>query len=162
MWSFHSQWWFGLPCHLLVLVHCVFWSPVNADIYQDILEHFMLPSADKLYGEADFIFSAGLGTCTHCQRYQKLVQWPCVTVLDWPVNSPDLNPRESIQEEDETPDPTMQMSWRPLSMQPGLHYTWAVPQADCLHVTPHWCSNSCKRRPFCHTCHTFQKPAISV
>ncbi len=26
VWSFHSQWWFGLPCHLLVLVHCVFWS----------------------------------------------------------------------------------------------------------------------------------------
>ncbi len=24
--SFYSQW-FGLPCHLLVLVHCVFWSP---------------------------------------------------------------------------------------------------------------------------------------
>ncbi len=29
----------------------------------------------------------------------------------------------------------------------GLRYTWAVPQADCLHATPHWCSNSCKRRP---------------
>ncbi len=27
VWSFPSQWWFGLPCHLLVLVHCVFWSP---------------------------------------------------------------------------------------------------------------------------------------
>ncbi len=27
VWSFHSQWWFGLPCHLLVLVSCVFWSP---------------------------------------------------------------------------------------------------------------------------------------
>ncbi len=27
VWSFHSRWWFGLPCHLLVLVHCVFWSP---------------------------------------------------------------------------------------------------------------------------------------
>ncbi len=27
LWSFYSQWWFGLPCHLLVLVHCVFWSP---------------------------------------------------------------------------------------------------------------------------------------
>ncbi len=26
VWSFHSQWWFGLPCHLLVLVHWVFWS----------------------------------------------------------------------------------------------------------------------------------------
>ncbi len=29
----------------------------------------------------------------------------------------------------------------------GFHYTWAVPQADCLHATPRWCSNSCKRRP---------------
>ncbi len=27
VWSFHSQWWFGLPCHLLVLLHFVFWSP---------------------------------------------------------------------------------------------------------------------------------------
>ncbi len=29
VWSFRSQWWFGLPCHLLVLVHCVFWSPLS-------------------------------------------------------------------------------------------------------------------------------------
>ncbi len=27
VWSFHSQWWFGVPWRLLVLVHCVFWSP---------------------------------------------------------------------------------------------------------------------------------------
>ncbi len=27
VWRFHSHWWFELPCHLLVLVHCVFWSP---------------------------------------------------------------------------------------------------------------------------------------
>ncbi len=72
VWSFHSQWWFGLPCHLLVLVHCVFWSPQS--------------------------LSRG--------------RW-------------------------ETPDPTMQMTWRPLSKHPGLHYTWAVPQTDHLHATPH-------------------------
>ncbi len=35
----------------------------------------MLPSADKLYGDADFIFQ---------------------TVLDWPTNSPDLNPIENL------------------------------------------------------------------
>ncbi len=29
-------------------------------IYQDILEHFMLPSADKLYGDADLIFQQDL------------------------------------------------------------------------------------------------------
>ncbi len=35
-------------------------STVNADIYQDILEHFMLPSADKFYGDADFILQQDL------------------------------------------------------------------------------------------------------
>ncbi len=29
-------------------------------IYQEILEHFMLSSADKLYGDADFIFQQDL------------------------------------------------------------------------------------------------------
>ncbi len=27
--SFHSLWWFGVKCHLLVLVHCVFWKPTS-------------------------------------------------------------------------------------------------------------------------------------
>ncbi len=27
--SFHSLWWFGVRCHLLVLVHCVFWKPTS-------------------------------------------------------------------------------------------------------------------------------------
>ncbi len=35
---------------------CFLKFTVNAAIYQDILEHFMLYSADKLYGDADFIF----------------------------------------------------------------------------------------------------------
>ncbi len=26
---FHSLWWFGVQCHLLVLVHCVFWKPTS-------------------------------------------------------------------------------------------------------------------------------------
>ncbi len=39
---------------------CFLKSTVNAAIYQDILEHFMLPSADKLYGDADYIFQQDL------------------------------------------------------------------------------------------------------
>ncbi len=27
--SFHSLWWFGMQCHLLVLVHFVFWKPTS-------------------------------------------------------------------------------------------------------------------------------------
>ena len=33
---------------------CLIQSKVNAPIYQDVLEHFMLPSADKLYGDVGF------------------------------------------------------------------------------------------------------------
>ncbi len=53
---------------------CFLKSTVNAAINQDILEHFMLPFADKLYGDANFIFQQDIGTCPHCQRYQNLVQ----------------------------------------------------------------------------------------
>ncbi len=71
-----------------------------------------------------FHFPAGLGSCPHCQRYQKLVQWPwrycawLASKLAWP--EPHRESMGYCQEEDETPDPTMQMTWRPLSKQPGL------------------------------------------
>ncbi len=73
-----------------------------------------------------FHFPAGLGTCPHCQRYQKLVQWPwcyfawLARKLAWP--EPHRESMGYCQEEDETPDPTMQMTWRPLSKKPGLPY----------------------------------------
>ncbi len=138
---FHSLWWFGVQCHLLVLVHCVFLKTnVTAPVYQEILEHFMLPSDDQLFKDADFIFQQGFAPAHTAKRTKSWLNDHGVTVLDWPANSPDLNPTE-IQ------DTTMQMTWRPLSKQPGLHYTWAVPQTDHLHATPHWCSNSCKRKP---------------
>ncbi len=39
---------------------CFLRSKVNPAIYQDIFEQFMLPSADKLYGDADLIFQQDL------------------------------------------------------------------------------------------------------
>ncbi len=39
---------------------CFLKSTVNAAIHQEILEHFMFPSADKLYGYADLIFQQDL------------------------------------------------------------------------------------------------------
>ncbi len=77
---------------------CFLKSTVNAAIYQEILEHFMLPSADKLYK---------FGTCSHCQRYQKLVQWPwcycawLASKLAWP--EPHRESMGYCQEEDERP-----------------------------------------------------------
>ncbi len=69
---------------------CFLKSTVNAAIYQEILEHFMLPSADKLYGDADFIFQQNLAPA-HTAKGTKSWFSDRVTVLDWPANSPDLN-----------------------------------------------------------------------
>ncbi|KAJ7324578.1 hypothetical protein JRQ81_017598 [Phrynocephalus forsythii] len=67
---------------------CFIKSRVNAAIYREILEHCMLPSADKLYGDADFIFKQDLGpVCTAKTWFSD----HRITVLDWPANSPDLN-----------------------------------------------------------------------
>ncbi len=67
------------------------------------MEHFMLPSADKLYGDADFIFQQDLAPAHTAKCTKSWFNDHGVTVLDWPANSPDLNPIE-------TPDPMMQMT----------------------------------------------------
>ncbi len=96
VWSFHSQWWFGLPCH------CWCWSTVFSEVHsqrshlQEILEHFMLPSADKLYGDADFIFQQHLAPAHTAKGTKSWFNDHGITVLDWPAKSPDLNPIENL------------------------------------------------------------------
>ncbi len=74
---------------------CFLKSTVNAAIYQEILEHFMLPSADKLYGDADFLFQQDLAPAHTAKGTKSWFNDHSVTVLDWPANSPDLNPIEN-------------------------------------------------------------------
>ncbi len=113
-----------------------------------------------------FHFPAGLGTCTHCQRYQKLVQWPrCYCAwLAWSEH------RESVmycQEEDER-HLTQQCIW------PEGHY-----QSILSFITPEQCHRLIVSMPrridavihakggptkyWVHRNeHSFQKPDISV
>ncbi len=75
---------------------CFLKSTINAAIYQEILEHFILPSADKLYGDADFIFQQDLAPAHTAKGTKSWFNDHGVIVLDWPANLPDLNPIENL------------------------------------------------------------------
>ncbi len=131
---------------------CFLKSTVNAAIYQELLEHFMLPSADKLY-EMVISFSSRTWHLPTLPKVPKAGSMTMVllcligqqTLLTW---TPHRESMGHCQEEDERHQ-TQQCRWPEGRYQSnlGFHYTWEVPQADCLHTTPHWCSNSCKTRP---------------
>ncbi len=82
---------------------------IPAPVYQEMLEHFMLPSADKLHGDADFFFQQDLAPA-HTAKGPKagsMTMCYCAWLtskLAWPEPH-----RESRWE---TPDPTIQMTWR--------------------------------------------------
>ncbi len=119
-WNFHIYFTF-ITCKvrhlLLVLIPCFIKSRVNAAIYQEILERFLLPSAEKLYGDTDFIFQQEFSTCPQYQNHSQsglltmillslIVQQTCLTWTPYGTNG--IFSRESW----ETVDPTIQTSWR--------------------------------------------------
>ncbi len=170
-WSFHSRWWFGL--HVI----CWCWSTVFSEVHSQrshLPGHFRALHASfcwQALWRCWFHFPAGLGTCPHCQRYQKLVQWPwcyCAWLpskLAWPEPH-----RESVGyclEEDETPDPKIQMTRRG-RYQSILGFITPEQRHRLIDSMPHRIDAviHAKGGPTKYWVHinehTFQKPNISV
>ncbi len=137
-----------LGCHVI----CWCWSTVFSEVHS---QRSHLPGDFRALHASFcwqalwrcwFHFPSGLGTCPHCQRYQKLVQWPwcycawLASKLTWP--EPHRESMEYCQEEDERHQ-TQQCRWAEGHYQRnlGFHTTSAVPQTDHLHATPNWGSN---------------------
>ncbi len=81
---------------------CFLKTNVTAPVYQYILEHFMLPSADQLFKDADFIFQQDLAPAHTTKSTKRWLNDHGVGVLDWTAKTE--NPRESMgycQEENE-------------------------------------------------------------
>ncbi len=70
---------------------CFLKTNITASVYQEIVEHFMLPSADQLFKDADFIFQQDLAPGHTAKITNSWLSDHGVGVLDWPANSPDLN-----------------------------------------------------------------------
>ncbi len=79
-----------LGCHVICWCWSTMFSEVNTAIYQEILVHVMLPSASDLAPA-----HTAKGTKSWFNEHG-------VTVLDWPANSPDLNPIENLDERHQT------------------------------------------------------------
>ncbi len=57
----------------------------------------MLPSADQLFKDADFIFQQDVVPAHTAKSTKSWLNGHGVGVLDWPANSPDLNPIENLR-----------------------------------------------------------------
>uniref|UniRef100_A0A9J7YM24 Tc1-like transposase DDE domain-containing protein n=1 Tax=Cyprinus carpio carpio TaxID=630221 RepID=A0A9J7YM24_CYPCA len=86
----------GLGCHVICWCWSTVFSEVQGPVYQEVLEHFMLPAADQLYGDADFIFQQDLAPAHSAKASSTWFKDHGIPVLNWPANSPDLNPIENL------------------------------------------------------------------
>ncbi len=76
-----------------MLVHFFFLKTnVTAPVYQN----FWSTSADQLFKDADFIFQQDLAPAHTAKSTKSWLNDHGVGVLDWPANSPDLNPIENL------------------------------------------------------------------
>ncbi len=103
---------------------CFLKTNITSPVYQEMLEHFMLPSADQLFKDADFIFQQDLA--------------PVHTAKSW-LNDHGVGVLTGQQ---------THQTWTPERIYGvlsrgkwGFHSTSAVSQTDQPHATPNWGSN---------------------
>ncbi len=126
---------------------CFLKTNVTAPVYQDILEHFMLSSADQLFKDADFFFQQDLAPAHAAKSTGSWLNDHGVGVLDWPANSPDLNienlwdivKRKMRNKRPTNADElkaTVKETWASKPPQQCHKLITSMPQTDHLHATP--------------------------
>ncbi len=152
-----------LGCHVICWCRSTVFSEVHSQraIYQDHVRALHASFCWQALWRCWFHFPAGLGSCPHYQRYQKLVQWPwCYCAL--------------LARKFAWPEPMMRDT-RPNNaddLKAAIKATWA-------YITPEQCHRLIASMPRCIDAvihakrgptkywvhwneHTFQKPDISV
>ncbi len=121
---------------------CFLKTNVTAPVYHEIMEQFMLPSADQLFKDADFIFQQDCGTHTAKSTKSWLNNHVLVCLTGQQTHQTWTPKRIYCQEENEKQE-TKKCRWAEGHCQRnlGFYTTSAVPQTDHLHATLNWGSN---------------------
>ncbi len=118
---------------------CFLKTNITAHFYQYILE-LLLPSADQLFKDADFILQQDLAPVHTAKITKSWLNDQLASKLTRP--EPQRESMEYCEEENEKQE-TKKCRWAEGHCQRnlGFHTTSAVPQTDHLHATTNWGSN---------------------
>lgn len=69
---------------------------MNADQYVHVLTSRLVPSLSHWFPEGDFVFMQDGAPCHKAKKSMECLRSNNIPVLDWPGNSPDCNPIETL------------------------------------------------------------------